>query len=241
MKDGSRRAADSHVGLVIPSKRIFSYFLILTFCCLFSSITHAFSVHADTADAMDTSTVKRTLTLEEWTAESSSHDCELSNLSNLNFGGIYCSNTSGAVSVSPAGAATYSGGVIGHTGVQNYTVAAAEVQLNLTNSDHCTNDDHCQNDNNEYCRSEDDDTRTNDTRTNFQRHGCSVTISISSNSTMTRTGGDCTGNGPYTMAVDSYTFTRTEGYIYIGGKMHVNANQCSGNYSGSFTLTTVCQ
>ena len=179
--------------------------------------------------------------MEEWVAESGSRNCELSGLANLNFGGIYCSNTSGTVTVSPSSTASYTGGVIGHTGVQNYTVAAAEVQLNLTNSDHCTNNDHCQNDNNEYCRSEDDDERTNDTRTSFTRHGCPITITISSSSTMTRTGGDCTGNGPYTMTVDNYTFTRTEGYIYIGGKMHVNANQCSGNYSGTFTVTTVCQ
>jgi hypothetical protein len=220
-------------------KRVASYLLLITSYLLLSSVAQAFTT--DTTDIMDTSTLKRTLTMEEWAAESSSHDCQLSGLANLNFGGIYCSSTSGTVTVSPASLASYAGGVMAHTGVQNYTVAAAEVQLNLTNTDHCNTDDHCQNDNNEYCRNEDDDDRTNDTRTSFQRHGCSVSITISSSSVMTRTGGDCTGNGPYTMTVDNYTFTRTEGYIYIGGKMHVNANQCPGNYSGTFTVSTNCQ
>jgi Domain of unknown function (DUF4402) len=222
------------------SKRIPAYFLLLATCFLLSSAARA-STPVATDTSMDTSVVKTTMSFAEWSAETNSRDCSLSLLNNLNFGGIICSYTSGTVTVSPGGSASYTAGVIGHPGVQNYTVAAAEVELNLTNAEHCSNPDNCQNDNLEYCRNESDDLRTNDTRTSFERHGCAVTISISSSSTMTRSGGDCTGNGPYNMNVDNYTFTRTQGYISIGATLHVNANECSGNYSGTFTVTTNCQ
>jgi len=230
-------------GLVYITKKLGASFagMAIGAVLLFVS-TGAFAfTTTDSTEIMDTSIVKETISLAEWTAENNNTGCSLSEQKNLNFGGIFTSSTSGTVTVSTTGTATYTGGVYAHTGVHNYTVSEAEVELNLTNTSHCSGDDHCQNDDNEYCRSEDDDNRTNDTRTNFSRHGLSNTISISSTSTMTRTGGDCTGNGPYTMSVDNFTFTRTEGYIYIGARLHVNANQCSGNYSGTFTVTEVCQ
>ncbi len=160
--------------------------------------------------------------------------CTLTKLANLNFGAIFVSPALGTVCVSPKGVASYTGGVYAHTGVAGYTVSAALVQLTLYNKTHCQHD-HQTSDNNEYSRNEDDDGRTDDNRTSFNRHGGAVALSVSRSSTLKRSG------GTETMTADTFTLCRNNGNTAIGATLHVAANQKSGSYSGTFSVTTICQ
>jgi len=157
--------------------------------------------------------------------------CAMTVLKGLNFGAMFTSASPGTIVISPSSNATYTGGVYAHMGLANYAPCAAEVELNLENPLHCENDDHSSTDNNEYERNEDDDDRTCDTREDFTRHGLTCDFTISNSSTLRRSG------GTETMTADSYTHSRTKGDITIGATLHVNANQVSGNYSGTFYVT----
>lgn len=190
----------------------------------------------DTAMAVDTATMVDTGGASVMGSESANGgtSCTLTKLANLNFGAIFVSPALGTVCVSPKGVASYTGGVYAHTGVAGYTVSAALVQLTLYNRTHCKHD-HQTSDDNEDSRDEDDDGRKDDNRTSFNRHGGAVALSVSSSSTLRRTG------GTETMTANTFTLCRNNGSVAIGATLHVGANQKSGTYSGTFNVTTICQ
>lgn len=154
--------------------------------------------------------------------------CLFTPVNPLSFGGIFTSPLSGTVTVNPDGTANYTGGVYAHTGVVGGNPNAALIELTLENPEHCTQDDHCQNDNDECDRNEDDDHAVNDYHQTFTRHGMDCSLTISSPTKLTRTGGN------ETMTADNYIISRTKGDISIGATLHVGANQASGSYCGVF-------
>ena len=163
----------------------------------------------------------------------SSHSVSCQKVTSLEFGGAFSAPTAGTVIVDPNTniARSATGGVLLNTQKPGHP---ALVQITLYNKKHCDDDDHEDNDDNECDRDEDDDNHSNDSRTGFTRHGVYNTISLPNSSTLRRI------NGTETMSADNFKINRTNGNIYIGATLHVNANQVSGVYSGTFTVTAVC-
>lgn len=152
----------------------------------------------------------------------------------LSFGGVITGLTPGTIIINPNGAVNYTGGLMRnvHTGVA--PAHPAQLVFTLYNPDHCRDVDHCMSDDDEALRHENDDTRTDDDRLDFNRHGSTVSISLPSLSTLR-----LASNPSVQMTVDQFTVLRTNGTFTVGATLRVGAMQPMGMYSGSFDVTVV--
>jgi hypothetical protein len=154
---------------------------------------------------------------------------ELTKLRDLNFGGIFSAPTAGTVVVHPNGTVTTTGATIRNTAGDIHIAEPAKLKFNIRNENHGVNDD------NQSDRRENDDNHTNWPNTNFTRHGVNVTLQLPSDDYMYKI-----GDNSKKMMVNSFTLLRTDGYVTVGATLNVGANQSSGKYSGTFTVTVIC-
>jgi hypothetical protein len=154
----------------------------------------------------------------------------------LSFGGAIAGMTPGTITINPNGMVSCTGGIMRNLHAGIAAAHPAQLMFTLYNADHCVNVDHALSDDDEAFRHEIDDTRINDDRLDFIRHGLNVQVSLPSLSTL-----QLTSNPSVEMTADHFIVLRTEGTYTIGATLHAGAMQPPGMYSGSIVITMVCE